>query len=82
MVSVIFKGPLVSYFGSDKVILNKSYSNINELINEIDKNGMITIKGKIKSGYIILVNGKDYRLFNGIISDQDTVEIIPINHGG
>lgn len=85
MANVIFRGPLVSYFGTEKITLSNSYSNIYDLIKDLDKKGIIIDSDgdKIKPGYIILINGKDYRLFsNREIGIADSVEIIPINHGG
>jgi len=82
MITVIFKGPLANSF-KDKIELSNSYSNIYDLLREIDTKGILTNNRKIKSGYIILINGKDYRLLeNKKISDGDIIEIIPINHGG
>ncbi|MBB5253129.1 MoaD/ThiS family protein [Sulfurisphaera ohwakuensis] len=82
MVNIIFKGPLVNYFGTDRIILKNSYNNIIDLIKEIDKNDIISHDGKIRAGYIILINGRDYRIYNKQLGENDTVEIIPINHGG
>ena len=83
MVNIIFKGPLANSFGKEKISLPSSYSSIYELLKDIDINGILISNGRIKSGYIILINGKDYRLFKNIrINDNDTIEIIPINHGG
>lgn len=82
MVYVVFKGPLISYFKTEKIYLDKYYSSITDLLNEIDKNNILSYNGKLKSGYIILINGKDYRLINKHIEKDDLVEIIPINHGG
>jgi len=83
MVNVIFKGPLATSFGKEKISLPNSYSNIYDLLNDIDINGILVNNGRIKSGYIILINGKDYRLLeNKEIDDNDVIEIIPINHGG
>lgn len=82
MVNVIFKGPLATYFGTEKITIDKPYSSIIELLKEIDSKKIIVDNGKIKPGFIILVNGKDYRLLNGKLDINSTIEIIPINHGG
>ena len=83
MVTVIFKGPLVNSFRKEKINLHNSYFSIYELLKDIDINGILINNGRIKPGYIILINGKDYRLLKDKrINDNDIVEIIPINHGG
>ena len=83
MITIIFKGPLANSFEKDKIELSNSYSSIYDLLREIDTKGILISNGRIKSGYIILINGRDYRLLeNKKISDGDIIEIIPINHGG
>lgn len=83
MVTVIFKGPLANSFGKEKINLPNSYFRIYDLLTDIDKGKILINNDRIKPGYIILINGKDYRLFeNKKINDNDVVEIIPINHGG
>ena len=84
MVTIIFRGPLANSFEKDKIALSNSYSSIYDLLKQIDTKGiLINNDGRIKSGYIILINGKDYRLLeNKKINEGDVIEIIPINHGG
>ena len=44
-------------------------------------------KGRPRPGILVLINSKDYRLFKGresnyLVSDEDTITILPVNHGG
>ncbi|BCU70584.1 MoaD/ThiS family protein [Stygiolobus caldivivus] len=84
-LTVVLRGPLVTTYGFEKITYDGEYT-IQEIIKKIDNNKNIIYDnkvGNIKSGYIILVNGKDYRLLkNHVIKDNDLIEIIPINHGG
>ncbi|MEM3759398.1 MAG: hypothetical protein QXV70_07160 [Saccharolobus sp.] len=44
---------------------------------------MLNHKNEVKPGIIILINGKDWKLYDNLnIKDNDIIEIIPVNHGG
>ncbi|QGA54917.1 hypothetical protein GFS03_10170 [Sulfolobus sp. E5-1-F] len=83
MPKVILKGPLVSQLNCREL-----YVSDKELFNillKIDgkKYLILNQNNQIKSGIIILINGKDWRLYNNqLLNEYDTIEIIPINHGG
>ncbi|MFP3064920.1 MAG: MoaD/ThiS family protein [Sulfolobus sp.] len=82
-ITIVFKGPLISRFGKEKIEVN-SNSSLEDILFKIDNENIIISKDKkIKAGYIILINGKDYRLSNASqLKDGDIIEILPINHGG
>ncbi|MEM0064712.1 MAG: ubiquitin [Metallosphaera sp.] len=81
MVKVILRGPLSNTFGQSIFLVNDD--NLISVLKNFDKFGLIIDQGKVKPGYIVLVNGKDSRLLDTVtLGDSDVVEIIPINHGG
>lgn len=82
-ITIVFKGPLISRFGKEKIEVN-SNSSLEDILFKIDNENTIVSKDKkIKAGYIILINGKDYRLSNtSQLKDGDIIEILPVNHGG
>lgn len=80
MVIVNFHGPLIQKYGTNSINVNNVKS-----IYEILKNlGIVNSDRKTSAfaGYIILVNGKDWRLYNVELNEKDVIDIIPINHGG
>jgi molybdopterin converting factor small subunit len=83
---IIFRGPLAITLGNEKIEYKGEEKSIIEIIKKLDNNKGILYDYKsknVKSGYIILINGKDYRLLeDNKIKDGDIIEIIPINHGG
>ncbi len=83
MIKIVLKGPLVSQIGKREIEINAS--SIFEALSSID-NGrgiLIDINNKIRAGYIILVNGKDWRMLESYsLQPNDIIEIIPVNHGG
>ncbi|ABP96399.1 MULTISPECIES: hypothetical protein [Metallosphaera] len=81
MVKVVLRGPLVSIFSGNEFSVKGD--NLISILSKIDKRGIIVSDGRIKPGYLILVNGMDFRLLKKeVLEDSDTVDIIPINHGG
>ncbi len=81
MVKVVLRGPLVSIFSGNEFSVKGD--NLISILSKIDKRGIIVSDGRIKPGYLILVNGTDFRLLKKeVLEDSDTVDIIPINHGG
>ncbi|MCY0849866.1 ubiquitin [Sulfuracidifex metallicus] len=82
MVKVVLRGPLVSVFNSNEFLV-KGGSSLISTLSKIDKREIIVSDGRIKPGYLILINGTDFRLLKkDVLEDSDTVDIIPINHGG
>ncbi|BCS91947.1 hypothetical protein L3N51_00171 [Metallosphaera sp. J1] len=81
MVKVLLRGPLVSIFNKSEFLVDGD--DLLSVLSKIDNRGIIVNDGKIKPGYLILVNGADFRLLkSSSLKDSDTVDIIPINHGG
>ncbi|BDC19277.1 ubiquitin [Acidianus sp. HS-5] len=80
MSKVVFFGPLVQVFNKKEIEIKGN--NILEILRSVDKAGIIIDKDEIKPGYIILVNGVDWRIIGNNVSDNDIIQIIPINHGG
>ncbi len=81
MSKVLFFGPLVQAFNKKEIEI-KGVNSIIEILRNIDKSGIIIDKDNIKPGYIILVNGVDWRIRGNAVSDNDVIQIIPVNHGG
>lgn len=59
-------------------------TNLVRAIERIDEHHIITNNGRIRPGYLILLNGKDVRLYGELLllKESDIVEVIPVNHGG
>ncbi|AAY80053.1 MoaD/ThiS family protein [Sulfolobus acidocaldarius] len=82
-VKIRLKGPLATRLGRDEFVISLKADNLLDILKELDKEEKLLINGnKIRSGYILLINGIDYRLLNGKLKDGDVVDILPINHGG
>jgi molybdopterin converting factor small subunit len=79
---VIFFGPLVQAFNSKEIEVKGE--DVLQALKNIDKKGIILDldNNTIRPGYIILINGVDWRIKGGKITDNDIIQIIPINHGG
>lgn len=60
MVKVVLRGPLVSIFSGNEFSVKGD--NLISILSKIDKRGIIVSDGRIKPGYLILVNGMDFRL--------------------
>ncbi|WP_338600054.1 hypothetical protein V6M85_11195 [Sulfolobus tengchongensis] len=83
MVRIILKGPLVSQFNYKEITINDN--NLFNVLSKIDgkKHLILNQHNQIKSGILVLINGKDWRLCDlQKLSDDDVIEIIPVNHGG
>lgn len=80
MVKIIFHGPLVQRFGNTMEITN--VSSIDDIIKKLNLNNTEQEAASTISGYIILVNGKDWRIYNNNLKNSDVIDLIPINHGG
>jgi|BEDMetMinimDraft_2_1075160.scaffolds.fasta_scaffold08211_3 molybdopterin synthase sulfur carrier subunit len=80
MVRLVFKGPLSQEVGPTLDI--EGGGNLTAILKKTGKEHLLLKDGKPRPGVIILVNGKDWRLTSNILSPEDTVEIIPVNHGG
>jgi hypothetical protein len=53
-ITIVFKGPLISRFGKEKIEVN-SNSSLEDILFKIDNENVIISKDKkIKAGYIIL----------------------------
>ncbi|AHC51056.1 hypothetical protein SUSAZ_03025 [Sulfolobus acidocaldarius SUSAZ] len=82
-VKIRLKGPLATRLGRDEFVVSLKTDNLLDILKELDKEEKLLINGnKIRSGYILLINGVDYRLLNSKLKDGDIVDILPINHGG
>jgi|ECHnycMinimDraft_1075156.scaffolds.fasta_scaffold00082_17 hypothetical protein len=79
MVKVLFMGGLVSLFGRERLVKANS---VIQALSEIDRNGVIVREGKVRAGVIVLVNGLDWRLEKGPLSEEAVITVIPVNHGG
>lgn len=80
MTKVILLGPLIQIYGfKEQEFHGKS---LIEIISIFDKNQIITNNNQIKPGFIILVDGIDWRIKGDRIEDSSVVTIIPVNHGG
>lgn len=81
MARVVLKGPLSNIFGREEIEINSN--NLIELLSRLDERSIIIAGSKVRPGYLILVNGVDFRLLSDLhIRDTDVVEILPVNHGG
>ncbi|AAK40623.1 hypothetical protein SULI_06450 [Saccharolobus solfataricus] len=83
MPKVILKGPLISQFNFREIYVNDR--ELLRVLVKIDskKHLILNESNQLKSGILILINGKDWRLYrNQLLNDNDIIEIIPINHGG
>ncbi|EHP69489.1 MAG: ubiquitin [Metallosphaera yellowstonensis] len=81
MVKVILRGPLSNVFGKEEIKVDAD--NLLTLLYKLDRGSVIISNSKIRSGYIILVNGVDFRLLGDLsVKDTDVIEILPVNHGG
>ncbi|BBG24460.1 hypothetical protein IC006_1779 [Sulfuracidifex tepidarius] len=85
MPKFVFEGPLVSFFGKSLIAEDGS---LFEILSRLDKSKVILdSSGRIRPGILVLLNGKDIRLFGKtlnekILSGNDEVRFIPVNHGG
>jgi len=80
LVRLVFEGSLSRQFGKSVEIEGNSIHVVFKKLNEI---GIVDDKGRIKPGYIVLVNDKDIRVVGSSeLSRDDVVKVIPINHGG
>ncbi|MEM0016178.1 MAG: MoaD/ThiS family protein [Saccharolobus sp.] len=83
MPKIILRGPLITQFNRKEIELDGE--NIFEILSKLDNNGkyILNHKNEVKRGIIILINGKDWKLYDNLdIKDNDIIEIIPVNHGG
>ncbi|ARM75879.1 ubiquitin [Acidianus manzaensis] len=82
MTKVILLGPLSQTFGFKEKEIQAN--TLFDIINAVDSGKHILIDGeKIRSGFIILIDGIDSRLYSNANIKQDSViSIIPVNHGG
>jgi len=80
MVRLVFKGPLSQEVGPTLDI--EGGGNLTAILKKLERSTYCLRMGNQGLGVIILVNGKDWRLTSNILSPEDTVEIIPVNHGG
>jgi len=83
MPKVILKGPLDSQLNCREIdVSDKELFNVLLKIDG-EKHLILNHNNQIKSGILILINGKDWRLYNDqFLNENDIIEIIPINHGG
>lgn len=85
MPKIIFEGPLISFFGRS---LFTDDGSLFDILSRLDKSRVILDNsGKIRPGILVLLNGKDIRLFGKTLnektlSSKDEITFIPINHGG
>ncbi|EZQ03043.1 hypothetical protein CM19_09370 [Candidatus Acidianus copahuensis] len=79
MKKIILLGPLSNQLGFKEKDVDGS--DIIDIISKVDRKGIILQNGKIKPGYIILINGVDLRI-KSKVSDGDVIYVVPINHGG
>jgi molybdopterin converting factor small subunit len=84
MPKVILKGFLKNILGKNEI--EAESSDIFSLITELNlEKILINDRKRLKGGFLILLNGRDIRLYdiNKIkFNKNDIIEIIPINHGG
>ncbi|QKQ99881.1 ubiquitin [Metallosphaera tengchongensis] len=83
MTKIILKGPLSNIFGREE--LQVPSGSLIDVLRFIDKTGVLLKGNRIRSGFMVLVNGKDIRLLKSYdlnLGSDDLIEIIPINHGG
>ncbi|MEM1629775.1 MAG: MoaD/ThiS family protein [Saccharolobus sp.] len=83
MPKIILRGPLITQFNRKEIELDGE--NIFEILSKLDNNRkyILNNKNEVKPGIIILINGKDWKLYDNLnIKDNDIIEIIPVNHGG
>ena len=84
MVRVEFMPPLPRKIGFKEVyVKEKDFSKILLELSGILKD-LVDENGRVRGRYILLVNGRDYRVYTniGVLSDNDTITIIPVIHGG
>ncbi len=84
MVLVRLVSILAKNVGAKEISI--SASSFTDLLKELSKliPDLLNDKGVPSQRYIILVNDRDYRVYEGKIElkDSDTVTIIPVIHGG
>lgn len=84
MVLVKLVSILAKNVGAEEISI--SASSFTELLKELSKliPDLLSEKGVPSQRYIILVNDRDYRVYEGEIElkNSDTVIIIPVIHGG
>jgi len=84
MARLIIKGPLYNVIGSKEIKIDTKISlynllKLSKIYDYIFKNN------KLRSDFLVFINGKDWRLFNFNdieLNENDVVEIVSINHGG
>ncbi|AWR97239.1 ubiquitin [Acidianus sulfidivorans JP7] len=81
MSKVILLGPLSQVFGfREKEIQG---DNLIDILHDVDCGRQILLDGnKIKSGFIVLIDGVDWRLHGNLVKNDSIISIIPVNHGG
>lgn len=81
LVKIIFEGPLSRQYGKSVEICKNDFYSIKTKLKEL---GILTDKGEVKPGFIVLIGDKDLRL--GIDDEKalcnNEIRVIPINHGG
>lgn len=80
MTKVVLLGPLIQIYGFKEEEF--SGENIFEIISKFDSKQIILSNHQIKPGFIILVDGVDWRIRGSNVNKNSTITIIPINHGG
>ncbi len=80
MVKLVFEGPLSRYHGRSLEVEGTSIQGVLKKLSEL---GIVDEKGRVKPGYIVLVNDVDIRVVEDrALSRDDVIKVIPINHGG
>lgn len=92
-VNITFIGSLTEKYGKDRLMLNINTTyRVIDIIDDLFKDSiqsenslMKENKKNVHSEILILVNGKDITLLNGLntkLTNGDQVTLLPISHGG
>ncbi|MEM0363895.1 MAG: hypothetical protein QXH75_08900, partial [Sulfolobaceae archaeon] len=66
MPKIILRGPLITQFNRKEIELDGE--NIFEILSKLDNNRkyILNNKNEVKPGIIILINGKDWKLYDNL----------------
>lgn len=81
MTKVILLGPLVHVYG----FREKEFSgeDLFEILSKFDTNHVIINNNtQVKPGFLVLIDGVDWRIRGTKVNENNVITIIPINHGG
>ncbi len=84
MVKVELVPPLPEKIGFKEVYIKEKA--FNKILIELSKmiKDLLDENGRVRGRYILLINGRDYRVYTNIdvLNDNDIITIIPVIHGG